>query len=197
MEPKSSKTEMVTSAETLVFGQTKDGKTVHDRGNSHFHTEGGMTTELLGSALSIIDTKDRGFIAEQVDFDRQVGEQTCVPVNKNDEVVTVIRKNRSGPTPMVKNRESIPCDSVIVILSKDYDIENSYTLVTSFVGKHSPREPWDPSIETIEEQEECQKFWDTHALLFNEDLVDIERTEAFANMTDEERRVENIRERTF
>ena len=60
MEPNTAKTETLSSVEAPFFGNTKDGKAVYDREDgSHFHTEGGMSPELLASALSIIDTKDR------------------------------------------------------------------------------------------------------------------------------------------
>ncbi|MBR3329583.1 hypothetical protein IKG29_03640, partial [Candidatus Saccharibacteria bacterium] len=41
--------------ERLFFGRTKDGAEVYDRPDSHFHSEGGLTPELLGEALATIE----------------------------------------------------------------------------------------------------------------------------------------------
>ena len=65
----------------------------------------------------------------------------------------VYRKGRSGQTPMVKNRTEEPCNSVIVILKKEYQNNKRYQLITSYIGEKSPREPWDPGIESNEEQQ--------------------------------------------
>ena len=107
--PKESLSNYIESLETEerpIVGQTKDGATVRDRVDSHFHSEGGLTAELLAEALSTIDTKGRPIIAEQVDFDQPVGRQTCVTVGPEDDIEMVFRKKRSGRTPMVHGREA-------------------------------------------------------------------------------------------
>lgn len=198
MEPNTAKTETLSSVEAPFFGNTKDGKAVYDREDgSHFHTEGGMSPELLASALSIIDTKDRPFVLEQVDFDRPVGEQTCVPVGPDDEIEMVFRKGRSGPTPMVKNREPIPCNSTVVILCKENPDSDFYRLVTSYVGELATREPWDPNISSEEEKKTCEEFWNTHALLYDENLIDMERTRGYLEMAENNKKTEEIREKTI
>lgn len=161
--------------ETPIMGVTKDGQTVYDRMDSHFHPEGGLTLETLKSAISTISTEDRPFIVETVQFDGVVGKDTCVEVGPEDEIVMVYRKKRMGLTPMVKNREPADCDTVRVIMCKDRDNNDRYTLVTAFVGGDSPREPWDPNISSDEERAESEEFWNTHALIYNEDLIDWER----------------------
>jgi hypothetical protein len=40
-------------------------------------------------------------------------------VGPDDDIVMVYRKRRSGRTPMVKNREAEPCNSLIAILRKN------------------------------------------------------------------------------
>lgn len=182
----------------VFLGKTEDGAEVYDRDDSHFHGEGGLTTELLSEALSTIDTDGRDFIKETVTFDHPVGEQTCVEVGPEDNIVKVYRKGRSGQTPMVKNREAEPCDSVIVILKKDHSIQdkNVYELITSFVSEGSVREPWDPNLQTEEEQQQSKDFWDSHAIVYNDDLIDWERTKGFEFMSEADRKAELIRQKT-
>ena len=169
------------SSETSVqpprfLGTTNDQKTVYSLQGSHFHAEDGITYETLEEAIPNIDTKDKELVNAEVEFNRTIGIDKCVSINPNDEVIMVYRKGRMGQTPMVKNREPEQSNLLQVLLRKSPSNPNEYTLVTTFVGKSAPREPWDPSIETEEEREKCANFWGTHALIYNEDLIDWERT---------------------
>lgn len=183
------------------FGRTRDGAKVYDRIDSHFHAEGGLTPDLLAAALSTIDTGGRTFLKEQVDFEHPIGKTTCVEVSPDDEVVMVFRKGRSGRTPMVKNREAQPCSSMVVILCKDDtlkdDDSDAYVLITSYIGDDAPREPWDPNNENEEACQECEEYWSSHALVYDEALIDQERTAAFEEMSEEERSVELLREKVL
>lgn len=184
--------------ERTFFGKTKDGAEVYDRPNSHFHGEGGLTPGLLGIALSTIDSKDRGFIKEKVKFDHIIGKQSCVSVEPGDDVVMVYRKGRSGMTPMVKNREMEPSNTVTVVLRKDRSIrdKNVYETLTSYIGEGSPREPWDPNLISEEDRQECEDFWHSHALVYDENLIDWEKTKAFEFMSEPAKKEELIRQRT-
>ena len=184
--------------ERLFFGRTKDGAEVYDRPDSHFHSEGGLTPELLGEALATIEANGRPFIKELVHFDHIIGGKTCVEVGPEDEIMMAYRKGRSGPTPLVKNREASPCDSVTVILRKDRSIRDRdvYETLTSYVGEGSPREPWDPNLTSEEDRKECEDYWKSHALLYDDNLIDWEKTKAFEFMSEPAKEAELIRQRT-
>ena len=184
--------------ERLFFGRTKDGAEVYDRPDSHFHSEGGLTPELLGEALATIEANGRPFIKELVRFDHIIGGKTCVEVGPEDEIMMAYRKGRSGPTPLVKNREASPCDSVTVILRKDRSIRDRdvYETLTSYVGEGSPREPWDPNLTSEEDRKECEDYWKSHALLYDDNLIDWEKTKAFEFMSEPAKEAELIRQRT-
>lgn len=184
--------------ERAFFGRTKDGAEVYDRPGSHFHGEGGLTPELLGEALATIEAKHRPFIREQVDFDHVIGSKTCVEVDQDDEIVMAYRKGRSGLTPMVKNREASPCNSVTVVLRKDHSVRDrdTYETLTSYIGEGSPREPWDPNLATEEDFKECEDYWNSHALIYDDDLIDWEKTKAYEFMSEPAKRAEQIRQRT-
>lgn len=182
----------------VFLGKTQDGVSVYDRKVSHIHPEGGLTPELLQSALSAININGRKKVAEHVKFDRPIGEQTCVEIGPDDDVVKVFRKDRSGPSLMVKNREGIPCDTITAVLGKDFDYnDDRYVLITSYIGTGSPREPWDPSLESNKLRQESKDFWKSHALLYNENDIDWEKTKAFDSLTEEDKKKELIRERTL
>ena len=183
--------------ERVFLGKTKDGAEVYDRTDSHLHREGGLTPELLSATLNAIDTEGRNFLKEQVNFDRPVGEMTCVEVGPEDEIMMAYRKNRSGLTPIVKNREAIPCSTVTVVLRKSSGDNNSYTLITGYIGKGSPREPWDPNIGSAEERGKAQDFWQTHAIVYNDDLINWERTKAFEFMSEPAKKAELIRQKVL
>ena len=171
--------------ERVFLGRTQDGAEVYDRLDSHFHGEGGLTPELLEDAIGRINTGGKDFVKERVDYDHPVGEQTCVGVGPEDEIVMVYRKGRSGQTPMVKNREAEPCNSVMVILRKDRlaPEEATYEMLTSYVGEGSPREPWDPGLSTEEECKESEEYWRTHALIYDDSLIDWVKTKEFEFMS--------------
>ena len=116
------------------------------------------------------------FKKKTVYFREFIGYNNCIATTPADKVVNVYRKGRLGTTPMVKGRKPEPCKSMVVIIRKDREYENCYRLVTCFVGEESFREPWDVTIRTEEERKESENYWSTHALVYNPDLVDWERT---------------------
>ena len=158
------------------LGTTRDGYNVYDRVDSHLHFEGGITKQLVRRALGFIYANGVVFKKKVVYFREIIGYNNCIAINENDEVVKVYRKGRSGKTPMVKNRKPEACKSMVVIIRKDRERENCYTLITCFVGEESVREPWDITLRTDEEKAASEHYWATHALVYNPELIDWERT---------------------
>ena len=185
-------TESAEKPKNVFLGNTKDGAEVFIEESSHFHPEGGLTHELLRETLATIDTEGKDFLKEEVDFDQPIGEKTCVEVGPEDEIVMIYRKGRRGRTPMVKNRKAGPCNTVTVILKRepsDQDKDN-YRLITSYIGKGSVREPWDPGLSSQKDIEESKKFWNTHALIYDDSLIDWERTKDFEFMSESAKKAE-------
>ena len=182
----------------VFLGKTKDGAEVYDRAESHLHEEGGLTPELISTTLGAIDTEGRNFLKEVVNYEQPVGMQTCVEVSPDDDIVMVYRKRRSGRTPLVKNREAKPCNSVVTILKKDDSAKdkNVYEMITSYVGEDSPKEPWDPNFQSEDERKHSQDFWKSHAIVYNDDIIDWERTKGFEFMSDEAKKAELVRQKT-
>lgn len=160
----------------VFLGKTRDGYLVYDREDTHIHFENGIDKQLIRRALSFMYANGAKFKKKVVFFHETIGYNNCISITPLDEVINVYRKGRTGMTPMVKGRKPEPCKSMVVIIRKDRECENCYRLVTCFAGDDSVREPWDITIRTEEERRASEKFWSTHALVYNPDLVDWERT---------------------
>lgn len=162
--------------EKRIVGKTKDGFNVYEYGESHFHDESGLNYNILEKAIETINAQGKEAIKEQVNFDGVLGLNMCVEVDENDDVVMVFRKGRLGETPMVKNRNPKECSSIIVIAQKEAESSDDYQLLTSYVGELAEKEPWDPTIKDEDERKKCKNFWASHALIYNDDLIDWDRT---------------------
>lgn len=154
------------------LGMTQNGIRVYDRSNSHVQGHQ-IDPEIMEEALLKITQTSR-FEKHVVNMGRKVGFCTCVKVTEADKVIMAVRKKRHGPTPMVVGREPEPCSSLVVILKKGYDHEGEYfILITAFVGEGSEPEPWDRQLTPgTPAHARAVKFWQTHALLYDEEVID-------------------------
>lgn len=149
-------------------GVTANGIKVYDRNDGHNDVHP-VPQAILEEALLHISTCEN-FVKETINFNRVIGQTTCVSVDSTDNIVMAYRKGRKGPTPLVLGREPEDCTSLVVILKKCDD--EDYILVTTFIGILSEREPWDPAI--IPDSAEHQRaitFWNTHALVYDQSIV--------------------------
>lgn len=142
--------------------QLRSGETVVDRHRSHIHPG---VASLLPEALSRINSAGKDFLVEEIDFGRSIGETVCVPTSDADEIVWAQRPGRFGLTRFVKNREPEACNAVTVILKRD-DVEDSYVLITGFVGHRPEPEPWDWNATP-----QSVAFWSSHALIWGSEPV--------------------------
>ena len=147
--------------------QTKDGKRVRDRHNSHLHID---VLPVLEKAIQKIDSKDRQFLKEQVTFPEFVGTTICVKTTEKDKILFAQRKGRLGKTRFVIDRDPEPCNSVVVILkkieAKEDELGAEYVIITAFVGDTSEPEPWDKFATS-----KSAVFWAEHALVFGHDEI--------------------------
>jgi len=161
------------------IGKSANGKNVFNRPYGHIHKD--VTKDILKEALSSISLTD-DFHIKTINMKRIIGKYRCVPVTEQDEIVYVIRKGRYGPTPMVKNRKPIDSSFITLILKKS---DNAcYILISAFFGNESKPEPWDNIFcnpftlekrENIDEifYQESLDFWNTHALIYDEDEIEL------------------------
>lgn len=169
-----------------VLGQLKSGQKVIGRTKSHLVSHKDILP-YLKEALSQIEAKNgEKNLKTTIDFGRKIGYTTCVETSNSDEIVYAVRPPRPGLTRFVKKRKPIPCSTIVVQLSArdedtntKYDPYKLYVLSTSYIGKPAVSEPTDPKFKTksmtnklIEEQRQSVKFWDTHALIYDESIID-------------------------
>lgn len=150
-------------------GLCSNGAKVFDRNDGHnaIHL---VDTSLLQEALSNLSPY-KDFEVFCFDFGRIIGKTNCVSVDETDTIVMAYRKGRKGPTPLVLNRVSQDCSSLVVILKKTSD--NTYVLITYYIDKLAEKEPWDSSlIPGSEEHKRAVAFWSTHALIYDENIID-------------------------
>ncbi len=142
-----------------MLGTLFSGEMVKDRPDSHLHPE---VFEILGEIFLKVDSQNRPFICEEIEMGRIVGLTSCVQTSNEDEIVFAQRPRRNGLTRFVKNRQSVPCSKVVVILKKIDDEEYGYVLITSFVGAMAEVEPWDERA-----TQKSIDFWNNNALVMD------------------------------
>lgn len=145
----------------MKLGVLVSGQEVVDRDESHIH---GPVADLLVEAFEKIVLNDEQFKVVQVDFDRIVGKSTCVVTSSQDEIIFAKRPARFGLTRFVKNREAVPCKSIVVILKKAGG--NQYVLITAFIGEKAEPEPWDRNATA-----KSVEFWNSHAMVWNSEPI--------------------------
>ena len=128
---------------------------VIDRPQSHLHA---TVLPLLSEALLQINAGEE-FIQCEVPMGRVVGKSICVATRPGDDIVYAKRPKRWGHTRFAKNREPEDSSSVVIVLKKAED--NTYILITAFIGSLSEPEPWDRKA-----TQKSRAFWDTHALVW-------------------------------
>ena len=113
------------------------------------------------------------FFMEEVNLERTIGKDNCVPTAPGDDVRLLYRKGRKGRTPIVFNKTAADTSVIVIGICDDDENDNIPTLFTAFYGRKAPREPWDTKSE--EEKDASMVFWTTHALVYNPDELDEER----------------------
>lgn len=140
------------------------GEPVADRPNSHLATHG-TVLPFVGETLLQIQSGRQNFLAEEINFGETIGQTICVRTSLDDKVVYAQRPNRAGLTRFVKNREPEPCSTVVVCLKRAR--EGGYILLTAYIGRRTPAEPWDTEWAT----DQSVPFWNTHALIWGHESV--------------------------
>lgn len=113
------------------------------------------------------------FEIHKVEFQFNVGYCNCVDTDIDDEIIFAKRHDREPYTRFVKNKEAKLVKSVIFILNKNRKNFGEYYLVTMFPGTESFKEPEDLNIKSKIELTECLEFWQNHALIYDEEIIDI------------------------
>ena len=144
------------------------GETVIDRANSNVHAD---MVQWIAAALSHVESLDRQYIREEVDFTIVIGKTTCVSSNPSDEIVYAKKVGRLGYSRFVKNRGPEATTKASVILKATSDGYSDYVIIAAFLGTIAPPEPWDEKAFSKEGSPETSKaeaveFLSSHALIW-------------------------------
>lgn len=146
---------------------SKNGvKVFYDPIGSHAATHFEDTPNLQSLVIEIIGNLELNGQEIACDFDmgRVVGVCDVVAVDKADEIVYGMRKNRAddGLVPFAKNRQGDPCRLVAIHLVPQAD--GSYILSSAWIGTFGEDdEPFPLSSKATERSAE---FWDRHAFVY-------------------------------
>lgn len=155
---------------------TKDGMRISIPASTMEHMEAHKDVDfaILNEALKKISFKG-DFLKTAVDMGRVIGTTSCVEVGPEDDISYYYRKNRAGKTPFVKGRDKKDTSKIVIILRKTS--KGIPILITSWYGDIAPMEPWDARRKNLsdEEIEECDIFWNTHALIYDESMIDFDK----------------------
>lgn len=146
-----------------VLGKLGSGQRVVNRYRSHIHR--GVSPEILTEAFWQIYCIGVSHAVCEPEFDRIIGEATCVQTSKSDTIVYAKRRGQNFYTPFVLDREPEPCNKVVVILKKDTD-DDVYVLLSAYIGKW-----WVPEPQNPKETRGSDLFWRTHALIWDQKKV--------------------------
>lgn len=119
------------------------------------------------------DNINKPFEIITIKMDRHIGYCNLVETNQNDEIIYAKRIGRDIYTKFVKGRNAKLTNCVTVLLNKSHNRNNEYFAVTMFPGNEPQKEPEDMNISSYNELVNSLKFWSGHALIFDEDIIQI------------------------
>ncbi|MES2006713.1 MAG: hypothetical protein V4436_01235 [Patescibacteria group bacterium] len=154
-----------------LLGMLASGEAVFDRHKSHLTAHPEVLPLLVGALLTI-ESRDREYIQEEIDFGRIIGSSIRVETGPDDEIIFAQRPGREGLSRFVKNRKETPCSTMAVVLRKGTEDHRAYILMTAFVGILAPPEPWDKNAD-----ERSVPFWNSNALVWDTSSIIIPGTE--------------------
>lgn len=114
--------------------------------------------------------RDQSKIELEVEMGRVIGRGGIVATSDlsvHDRALFAVRANRKFSS-HVTPPGVVGADSTsVVVIAKPARILGQYQLVTAWIGVRARKEPWDPNIADNEEFEECLRFWNAHALVYD------------------------------
>lgn len=104
-----------------------------------------------------------------------VGKSKCVEVRKEDKIKWLWMKNKGDRIPFVMDRDGEDTSFITIIIEKREDV---YYLIAAYYGEAAPMTHKDAAHRGMSESyiKKCYAFWHTHALVYDEALVDLKRS---------------------
>jgi hypothetical protein len=89
------------------------------------------------------------------------------PIKISDRALFATRSNRKFASRVAPAGAVGTESTTIVVIAKPAAAEAHYELITAWIGILAKKEPWDSSIASQDEFDDCLQFWSTTALVFD------------------------------
>lgn len=146
---------------------------ITDKVIEHLGAHPEVTTILEEAIKRVSLPTDGSKLSEKVEMGRIVGRSGCaltISIKTSDTALFALRRARRKASRIVLDHVG-PEVSYLAVIAGPTDNPKEYKLYTAFVGEPAPKEPWDSSL-TDEERPESIRFWTTHALIYDEAVMD-------------------------
>ncbi len=117
--------------------------------------------DLVREVIPSIQLSGKDQVVVERDLGRIVGTTNLVETTDDDQIIYAKRIGRNSYSRFAKNKQPIPCSSIVVVLRKG---ESGYYLWTAMCAKILPKEAW------IQDSQ----FNQTHAMAYDESLVQLD-----------------------
>jgi hypothetical protein len=138
------------------------------------HLEGHLNViQLLPEAIQKTWVSSSPIPEIEVDMGRIIGRTNLVDTLAADPSTPMqfaLRKGRILPSRVTSEvAAGQETDKLVLVARKQHP--RTYQLVTSWIGSLARKEPWDYSIRSAHEFEECLRFWCSNALLHDSETM--------------------------
>lgn len=110
----------------------------------------------------------------EIDFGQIIGRAGVMNTSTlklTDEALFAIRENRTMPSRVAPIGYVGEETQKMVVIARPSTMLKQYELVTSWIGTLSKKEPWDPSIRSAEEFNDCMTYWRSTALIHDPNVM--------------------------
>jgi len=126
--------------------------------------------DLLSEAIAKLRLpQDGAFLSAEVEMGRVIGRSGCVQtplIALPDRALFAQRVGRDRPSRVIVG-EGVETTKVVILAFAARGEAGTYVLLTSWVGTLARKEPWDRTIATAVEHQDCLQFWCSHALVWD------------------------------
>ena len=113
-----------------------------------------------------------------VDMGRVVGQKKCVEIGPSDHVKWLYMKGKSDRIPFVFGRSGEDTSLITIVINE----RNGRPIIaTAYYGEPAPMTHKDAAFRGLSRNyiNRCYAFWNTHALIYDEALIDLKKSKEF------------------
>jgi hypothetical protein len=171
----------------MAIYPTKCGGTIRvsDKTAHHLEAHPDVAT-LLPSAIEKIPLPiTPGQYEFEVDFGRIIGRsgvKNTSPLGIHTDALFAVRKNRTFPARVCPIGEIGEETASMMLIARPSHMAKQYDLVTSWIGSASKKEPWDPTIGSVEEFDACLTYWRSNSIIYDAKIMGSVSNNSFAKL---------------